>query len=558
MRISFKPFLVLLSLICGIGLVLILPPTTVTKAADITPISGSTVTWPTTAFATWTEGYREAGITTRNKYGIMLDDNTPIAEYRDGNDIHVNYNILAHISWNESSATRYYVVTETNGQISGQELDSSKVTRSKVQDFSRTALWNVNFNLGNIKADRIQLCIFDNDSSYGFWKTNGVADDGTYPYVMSTPILGWNSVQHDTLGQLSGHYYAGQSISYEITAPRLQTNFESFFSTDALNNAIDGPQVSQKVVANALQTKYILKTDPSVLSTAMTGITNTSGDQFGIPMQFEYPLPSAPQAITLQYGGLKAMISTQDTLANKSLNTADYFDPAMLKLITQNLGTNLTYHWYYTTGKEFKDVASDFGSNKATGTLGADWMTLAANDRFVQYLAQQENTGNKVYLQLRVYSGDSLVTVSNPAQIQLQIPVLKVPAMIDFGSIAATTIYNGGSSSSQTAATDTVSAYIPNASTANWQLTAAITTTATSHRITTLNGRLEIMGQVLSTTPSTVANFTQGNGATGEFTHTLNAKVLWDGYHNSLDTTSNYQENITWNLAPQTNVAASQ
>lgn len=185
-------------------------------------------------------------------------------------------------------------------------------------------------------------------------------------------------------------------------------------------------------------------------------------------------------------------------------------------------------------------------------------MTLAANDRFVQYLAQQENTGNKVYLQLRVYSGDSLVTVSNPAQIQLQIPVLKVPAVIDFGSIAATTIYNGGSSSSQTAATDTVSAYIPNASTANWQLTAAITTTATSHRITTLNGRLEIMGQVLSTTPSTVANFTQGNGATGEFTHALNAKVLWDGYHNFLDTTSSYQENITWNLTPQTNVAASQ
>ena len=90
-----------------------------------------------------------------------------------------------------------------------------------------TALWYVSIDLAGISADKVQICIFDDDGKgywpgKGFWRTNGVADDETYPFIISSPIFGWSKIDQslsDKINQSSsdaddGIIYAGQSMDY--------------------------------------------------------------------------------------------------------------------------------------------------------------------------------------------------------------------------------------------------------------------------------------------------------------------------------------------------------
>src|SRR5699024_9974271 len=139
----------LLLFISGMALILLftIMNTNTVKAAVI---------WPTTSFATWTQGTKEAGGLTRNKYGLMVnkDEGYYMEEYKDSNNIHVMIHMIAYKSWNESTKTKYYVVMQNGSTFSGQEISSSNVIRTKIKDYSRTALWMLDVTVGNITADK--------------------------------------------------------------------------------------------------------------------------------------------------------------------------------------------------------------------------------------------------------------------------------------------------------------------------------------------------------------------------------------------------------------------
>ena len=65
------------------------------------------ITWPTTSFATWTQGRRLDESLKSNLYGFMVnkDKEYYMEEYKDSNNIHVMIPMIAYKSWNESTKT---------------------------------------------------------------------------------------------------------------------------------------------------------------------------------------------------------------------------------------------------------------------------------------------------------------------------------------------------------------------------------------------------------------------------------------------------------------------
>lgn len=545
----------LLLFISGIALILLftIMNTNTVKAA---------VTWPTTSFATWTQGTKEAGGLTRNKYGFMVnkDEGYYMEEYKDSNNIHVMIPMIAYKSWNESTKTKYYVVMQNGSTFSGQEISSSNVIRTKIKDYSRTALWMLDVTVGNITADKIQICIYDDDGSYGFWRTNGVADDGTYPFVMSTPVLGWNNVTNFNQSLKDGIFYVGRNTTLTMNAPKLQDSNVGKFDNSILNNAGESHFFGQNVVDNEIRTTYEITTDVTKLDGIVDGLASSDTNKYGLDTVLTYEIPSDNLKIPLSYGGLKAISLSAEALDNASINTKDYLESSFVDKVTGDLGTGhtLTYSWFYSTSdniNDLKKVSTEFTNNKdrkADGTLGTDWMTLSAKDDFTQYLEKQALAGKKIYLMMKVYVDRKLSTLTNPILVQIQVPTLKVPDKIDFGTISVKNIYNGGSFESLTKNNDKLSLSIPDTSKSTWKVTSSIKEND-DNSITKINGQLNILGKNLSATPIEVASISKH----GLVDLPLNAKVSFRGYHNPLTPRTNFTEDINWNLSPETPIMAS-
>lgn len=545
----------LLLFISGIALILLftIMNTNTVKAA---------VTWPTTSFATWTQGTKEAGGLTRNKYGFMVnkDEGYYMEEYKDSNNIHVMIPMIAYKSWNESTKTKYYVVMQNGSTFSGQEISSSNVIRTKIKDYSRTALWMLDVTVGNITADKIQICIYDDDGTYGFWKTNGVANDGTYPFVMSTPVLGWNNVTNFNQSLKDGIFYVGRNTTLTMNAPKLQDSNVGKFDNSILNNAGESHFFGQNVVNNEIRTTYEITTDVTKLDGIVDGLASSDTNKYGLDTVLTYEIPSDNLKIPLSYGGLKAISLSAEALDNASINTKDYLESSFVDKVTGDLGTGhtLTYSWFYSTSdniNDLKKVSTEFTNNKdrkADGTLGTDWMTLSAKDDFTQYLEKQALAGKKIYLMMKVYVDGQLSTLTNPILVQIQTPTLKVPDKIDFGTIPAKDIYNGGSFESLTKDSDKLSLSIPDTSKSTWKVTSSIKEND-DNSITKINGQLNILGKNLSATPIEVASISKH----GLVDLPLNAKVSFRGYHNPLTPRTNFTEDINWNLSPETPIMAS-
>ncbi|MBZ4030738.1 hypothetical protein K7E08_07370 [Ligilactobacillus salivarius] len=545
----------LLLFISGMALILLftIMNTNTVKAA---------VTWPTTSFATWTQGTKEAGGLTRNKYGFMVnkDEGYYMEEYKDSNNIHVMIPMIAYKSWNESTKTKYYVVMQNGSTFSGQEISSSNVIRTKIKDYSRTALWMLDVTVGNITADKIQICIYDDDGSYGFWRTNGVADDGTYPFVMSTPVLGWNNVTNFNQSLKDGIFYVGRNTTLTMNAPKLQDSNVGKFDNSILNNAGESHFFGQNVVNNEIRTTYEITTDVTKLDGIVDGLASSDTNKYGLDTVLTYEIPSDNLKIPLSYGGLKAISLSAEALDNASINTKDYLESSFVDKVTGDLGTGhtLTYSWFYSTSdniNDLKKVSTEFTNNKdrkADGTLGTDWMTLSAKDDFTQYLEKQALAGKKIYLMMKVYVDGQLSTLTNPILVQIQTPTLKVPDKIDFGTIPAKDIYNGGSFESLTKDSDKLSLSIPDTSKSTWKVTSSIKEND-DNSITKINGQLNILGKNLSATPIEVASISKH----GLVDLPLNAKVSFRGYHNPLTPRTNFTEDINWNLSPETPIMAS-
>lgn len=519
----------------------------------------ATITWPTTSFATWTQGRRFDGSLTRNIYGFIInkDEGYYMEEYKDSGNIHIKIPLIAHKDWNKSDNTKYYLVMQNGNNISGQTI--SNVTRTKIKDYSRTSLWMLDVTVGNITADKIQICIYD-DGSYGFWKTNGVADDGTYPFVMSTPVLGWNNVTNFNQSLKDGIFYVGRNTTLTMNAPKLQDSNVGKFDNSILNNAGESHFFGQNVVNNEIRTTYEITTDVTKLDGIVDGLASSDTNKYGLDTVLTYEIPSDNLKIPLSYGGLKAISLSAEALDNASINTKDYLESSFVDKVTGDLGTGhtLTYSWFYSTSdniNDLKKVSTEFTNNKdrkADGTLGTDWMTLSTKDDFTQYLEKQALAGKKTYLMMKVYVDGKLSTLTNPILVQIQVPTLKVPDKIDFGTISVKNIYNGGSFESLTKDSDKLSLSIPDTSKSTWKVTSSIKEND-DNSITKINGQLNILGKNLSATPIEVASISKH----GLVDLPLNAKVSFRGYHNTLTPRTNFTEDINWNLSPETPIMAS-
>lgn len=509
----------------------------------------SSVNWPK-RFATWTQGKRFYGIFSRNKYGFM----NGVDESANGLHKYVSFNIMAHLSWTSSPKTQFYALYETNGQYHGQIIDRSKVDIVKMESYSYTALWYVSIDLAGISADKVQICIFDDDGSYGFWRTNGVADDETYPFIISSPIFGWSKINQKLSDADDGIIYAGQSMDYTNNAPRVSQDNIVNFSNATLNSKKSIKFNKQTVVNNELKSDYTISTNLSSLENQVTGL-DQSGNYYGISTDLTSVLPSTSttQVVkSVQYGGLKSINIPPEALAKKTINLIHYTNPTFIAKLQKDFGSNLTYKWFYYD--QLGTSMSQANAPGATGVLGQDWQQhwLSINNEsdLGQKIEQQLNSNKDGYLQLKIYSSGKLVTVGNPVLIKGESSNFEVPDFIDFGTISTDDVINGSSLESQTSATDVLKVTIPATTEVRWEVTAQV---PEDGALAKLNGKLNLLGKDITTSPTVLADINKS----GESSYNLNAKLIFSGYHGQVDPTK-YSEAINWKLEPKITLNASE
>lgn len=515
----------------------------------------SSVNWPK-KFATWTQGERVYGTFSNNIYGFMNE----VDESFDGAHKYVSFDIMANIDWTQSPKTEFYALYETNGQYHGQIIDRSKVDIVKMESYSYTALWYVSIDLAGISADKVQICIFDDDGKgywpgKGFWRTNGVADDKTYPFIISSPSFGWSKIDQslsDKINQSSsdaddGIIYAGQSMDYTNNAPRVSQDNIVKFSNPTLNSKKSIKFNKQTVVNNELKSDYTISTNLSSLENQVTGL-DQSGN-YGISTDLTSVLPSTTQAIkSVQYGGLKSINITPEALAKKTINLKDYTDPKFIAKLQKDLGSNLTYKWFYYD--QLGTSMSQANAPGATGVLGQVWLSIDNKSDLGKKIEQQLNSNKDGYLQLKIYSSGKLVTVGNPILIKGESSNFEVPDLIDFGTISTDDVINGSSLESQTSATDVLKVTIPATTEVGWEVTARV---PEDGALAKLNGKLNLLGKDITTSPTVLADINKS----GESSYDLDAKLIFSGYHGQVDPTK-YSEAINWKLEPKITLNASE
>ena len=506
----------------------------------------SSVNWPK-KFATWTQGKRFYEIFSRNKYGFM----NGVDESANGLHKYVSFNIMAHLSWTSSPKTQFYALYETNGQYHGQIIDRSKVDIVKKESYSYTALWYVSIDLAGISADKVQICIFDDDGSYGFWRTNGVADDETYPFIISSPIFGWSKIDPSLSDADDKIIYAGQSMNYQNNAPRVSKDNIVKFSNPTLNSKKSIKFNKQTVVNNELKSDYTISTNLSSLENQVTGL-DQSGN-YGISTDLTSVLPSTTQAIkSVQYGGLKSINITPEALAKKTINLKDYTDPKFIAKLQKDLGSNLTYKWFYYD--QLGTSMTQANAPGATGVLGQDWLSIDNKSDLGKKIEQQLKSKKDGYLQLKIYSSGKLVTVGNPVLIKGESKGessnFEVPDLIDFGTISTDDVINGSSLESPTSSTDVLKVTIPATTKVRWEVTAQV---PEDGALAKLNGTLNLIGKDITTSPTVLADINKS----GESSYDLDAKLIFSGYHGQVDPTK-YSEAINWKLEPKITLNASE
>ena len=518
----------------------------------------SSVNWPK-KFATWTQGERVSGTFSRNKYGFMNE----VDESFDGAHKYVSFDIMANIDWTQSPKTEFYALYETNGQYHGQIIDRSKVDIVKMESYSYTALWYVSIDLAGISADKVQICIFDDDGKgywpgKGFWPTNGVADDKTYPFIISSPIFGWSKIDQslsDKINQSSsdaddGIIYAGQSMDYKNNAPRVsQDNIVNFYNA-TLESKKSIKFNKQTVVNNELVSDYTISTNLSSLENQVTGL-DQSGN-YGISTNLKSVLPSTTQVVkSVQYGGLKSINITPEALAKKTINLKDYTDPKFIAKLQKDLGSNLTYKWFYYD--QLGTSMSQANAPGATGVLGQDWLSIDNKSDLGKKIEQQLKSKKDGYLQLKIYSSGKLVTVGNPVLIKGESKGessnFEVPDL-DFGTISPDAVINGSSLESPTSSTDVLKVTIPATTKVRWEVTAQV---PEDGALAKLNGTLNLIRKDITTSPTVLADINKS----GESSYDLDAKLIFSGYHGQVDPTK-YSEAINWKLEPKITLNASE
>lgn len=508
----------------------------------------SSVNWPK-KFATWTQGERVSETFSRNKYGFM----NGVYESAYGLHKYVSFDIMANIDWTQSPKTEFYALYETNGQYHGQIIDRSKVDIVKIESYSYTALWYVSIDLAGISADKVQICIFDDDGKgywpgKGFWSSNGVADDKTYPFIISSPTFGWSKINPSLSDADDKIIYAGQSMDYTNNAPRVSQDNIVKFSNPTLNSKKSIKFNKQTVVNNELKSDYTISTNLSSLENQVTGL-DQSGN-YGISTDLTSVLPSTTQAIkSVQYGGLKSINITPEALAKKTINLKDYTDPKFIAKLQKDLGSNLTYKWFY-----YDTSMSQANAPGATGVLGQDWLSIDNKSDLGKKIEQQLNSNKDGYLQLKIYSSGKLVTVGNPVLIKGESKGessnFEVPDL-DFGTISPDAVINGSSLESPTSSTDVLKVTIPATTKVRWEVTAQV---PEDGALAKLNGTLNLLGKPITTSPTVLKDINK----LGESSYYLKAELIFHGHHHGQVDPTKYSEAINWKLEPKITLNASE
>lgn len=511
----------------------------------------SSVNWPK-KFATWTQGERVSETFSRNKYGFM----NGVYESADGLHKYVSFDIMANIDWTQSPKTEFYALYETNGQYHGQIIDRSKVDIVKMKSYSYTALWYVSIDLAGISADKVQICIFDDDGKgywpgKGFWSSNGVADDKTYPFIISSPTFGWSKINPSLSDADDKIIYAGQSMDYTNNAPRVSQDNIVKFSNPTLNSKKSIKFNKQTVVNNELKSDYTISTNLSSLENQVTGL-DQSGN-YGISTDLTSVLPSTTQAIkSVQYGGLKSINITPEALAKKTINLKDYTDPKFIAKLQKDLGSNLTYKWFYYD--QLGTSMSQANAPGATGVLGQDWLSIDNKSDLGKKIEQQLNSNKDGYLQLKIYSSGKLVTVGNPVLIKGESKGessnFEVPDL-DFGTISPDAVINGSSLESPTSSTDVLKVTIPATTKVRWEVTAQV---PEDGALAKLNGTLNLLGKPITTSPTVLKDINK----LGESSYYLKAELIFHGHHHGQVDPTKYSEAINWKLEPKITLNASE
>lgn len=510
----------------------------------------SSVKWPKT-FATWTQGERK-GWGAPNVYGFMNE----VDESFDGAHKYVSFDIMANIDWTQSPKTEFYALYETNGQYQGQIIDRNEVIIAKIESYTKTALWHVSINLAGISADKVQICIFDDDGKgywpgKGFWRTNGVADDKTYPFIISSPIFGWSKINQSLRDADDGIIYAGQSMNYQNNAPRVSQDNIVNFSNATLESKKSIKFNKQTFVNNELESDYTISTNLSSLENQVTGL-DQSGN-YGISTDLTSVLPSTTQAIkSVQYGGLKSINITPEALAKKTINLKDYTDPKFIAKLQKDLGSNLTYKWFYYD--QLGTSMSPANAPGVTGVLGRDWLSIDNKSDLGKKIEQQLKSKKDGYLQLKIYSSGKLVTVGNPVLIKGESKGessnFEVPDL-DFGTISPDAVINGSSLESPTSSTDVLKVTIPATTKVRWEVTAQV---PEDGALAKLNGTLKLIRKDITTSPTVLADINKS----GESSYYLNAELIFHGHHHGQVDPTEYSEAINWKLEPKITLNASE
>lgn len=516
-----------------------------TQSEDIDPTAA--VNWPK-SFAIWTEGLRSPGIL-RNKYGYIVSSTHAIEEYVDSGQVYLSFYIIAYNEWLKSKHVEFYILSKDgNNQFSGQTLATSDVHPTIIENYSRTALWRLDVNVSGISGNEIQFCIFDDDTDYGFWKTNGVANDDTYPFIISSPIIGWNNIPHE--GIYSDYYYAGQNNTLTFEAPKLQKNVASF-DNEALTSAITTSFSSQEVVGDQLETKYTMFSDLTKLTNTTAGLVPENGDK-GLMTTLTFNFPSKSIKYDLQYGGSQNIELSPETFAKNTIDTADYIDSGFIDKVKSAKNVD-GYSWYYSTSanpNNLTKISSTYPTTKnANGSLSSS-MKLDADTDFGKFLSKELSAGETVYLLMELTSNGQVVTISNPIVIQAEAAQLEVPNLIDFGEIESNSVVNGASFDATNTSEDEMKVTIPKSSLATWEVTAQVPEDGT---LAKFNAKLNLLGIDILTKPTSLVSVDK----TGESTYPLAPKLIFSGYHGIDLAAQTYNEEIDWKLAPQASLPAS-
>lgn len=522
------------------------PPVPDTSPA-VDPAPTQAVAWPT-EFAIWTEGLREDGALDRNKYGFIINENHQIEEYANGSSKYLNFVILAHDEWTSSDKTQFYLVTKTGNSYSGQLLDSSRILVSKIEDYRRTSLWHVAVEMTGVDADTVQVCIFDDDVKYGFWKSNGVGDDKTYPYIISSPEIGWKDIEASTSTFSNKLLYAGVGGTVGVNGPKLQADKIASFDNAKLNDSLSATFSKQEVIGNQLLTSFRILTNPDNLLDTVIGLVPENDSVYGIPVRLTVEYPSNPVTVDFIYGGAGSIKLALDTFAKEPIVTKDSLNPDYLDLVKDKLSPDLTYAWYYSNSTDpnhLTSVASQFSDIKnAKGKLGEDWMSIDAKSDFGKVISQTTASGNTIYLQMRIYYADgSLATLTNPIALQAEMALLEVPSVINFGTIQSGDVINGSNHPSVDS-DQQLKVTIPASSKSTWQVTAQVPVDGV---FASLNAHLNIMGKDILPVPTILTRIS----STGTTSYDLNSRLIFDSYNGHL-AQSSYSETINWQLETET------